>query len=59
MSDRPGHPRKPTPAEKRALQRSIDAEKKRKRAANKNRKSPGSNRPTAKRTRQQIMDELT
>ena len=52
-------PRKPTDAEKRALKRAMDAEAERKRRGDKNRKSPGSNIPSSKRTRKDIMRELT
>lgn len=52
-------PRKPTDAEKRALKRAMDAEKERRRRGDKNRRSPGSNIPSPRRTRKDIMREIT
>lgn len=50
---------KPNAAQRAALKRAIDAEKKRRRQAEKNRRTPGSNIPSPRRSRKDIMKELT
>ena len=53
-------PRKPNENERRLLEKAMRAERKRRdKAVNNKRQTPGSNKPSPKRTRKQIMDDLT
>jgi len=52
-------PRKPTEKERKILEREMERERKRRDKAVNNRRSPGSHIPTPRRTRKQIMDEIS